>query len=188
MYSTIPVKIQYVICAPRSRSLRCRGAAGAVLVFDVTNRRSFGELDGWLRDLRALAPPGLVVLLVGNKRGAPSESVSRPVSNEHSSSVATSISCTQHSLNSPPLHSPPVRADLDDRREVTFAEAARFASQHRVSYRFVSSRFVLSHLSAFLSGAYRHAIRRALLLPDSIHSLTHSLNRVSHMAPLCASA
>ncbi|KAE9408118.1 ras-domain-containing protein [Gymnopus androsaceus JB14] len=44
-----------------------RGAAGAILVYDITNRESFAKLSRWLADARALASPNLVAVLVGNK-------------------------------------------------------------------------------------------------------------------------
>lgn len=44
-----------------------RGAAGALLVYDVTRRDTFNALSNWLADARALASPSIVVLLVGNK-------------------------------------------------------------------------------------------------------------------------
>ncbi|KND01106.1 small GTP-binding protein domain [Spizellomyces punctatus DAOM BR117] len=44
-----------------------RGAAGCLLVYDVTSRSSFTQLKGWLDDARALASPDVVVVLVGNK-------------------------------------------------------------------------------------------------------------------------
>ncbi|ORX37765.1 ras family-domain-containing protein [Kockovaella imperatae] len=44
-----------------------RGSAGALLVYDITSRQSFANLDKWLSDCRALASPHLVVALVGNK-------------------------------------------------------------------------------------------------------------------------
>uniref|UniRef100_A0A8H7Y5V3 Ras-domain-containing protein n=1 Tax=Psilocybe cubensis TaxID=181762 RepID=A0A8H7Y5V3_PSICU len=44
-----------------------RGAAGAILVYDITNRDSFLNLSRWLADARTLASPNLVVVLVGNK-------------------------------------------------------------------------------------------------------------------------
>lgn len=44
-----------------------RGAAGAILVYDITDRSTFSSLSSWLTDARALASPDLVVVLVGNK-------------------------------------------------------------------------------------------------------------------------
>ena len=44
-----------------------RGAAGAVLVYDVANQRSFADLSTFLGDARALASPQLTVVLAGNK-------------------------------------------------------------------------------------------------------------------------
>lgn len=45
-----------------------RGAAGALLVYDITSRDSFNALANWLRDARTLASPNIVILLVGNKK------------------------------------------------------------------------------------------------------------------------
>ncbi|XP_075226473.1 RAS oncogene family member Rab4 [Lycorma delicatula] len=45
-----------------------RGAAGALLVFDITNRESFNALTDWLADARSLASPNIIILLVGNKK------------------------------------------------------------------------------------------------------------------------
>ncbi|KAK4184471.1 P-loop containing nucleoside triphosphate hydrolase protein [Podospora australis] len=44
-----------------------RGAAGAILVYDVTSHTSFNGLQPFLNDARALASPNLSLLLVGNK-------------------------------------------------------------------------------------------------------------------------
>ncbi|KAG8980227.1 Ras- protein Rab-4B [Tulasnella sp. JGI-2019a] len=44
-----------------------RGAAAALLVFDITSRASFQNLSRWLTDARALGSPHLVTVLVGNK-------------------------------------------------------------------------------------------------------------------------
>lgn len=44
-----------------------RGAAGALLVFDLTHRPSFAACPGWLADLRAYGEEDLLVLLVGTK-------------------------------------------------------------------------------------------------------------------------
>jgi len=44
-----------------------RGAAGALLVYDVTRRETFEHLAAWLRDAREYSSPELVVIVVGNK-------------------------------------------------------------------------------------------------------------------------
>lgn len=44
-----------------------RGAAGAILVYDVANQASFNQLPTFLNDARALASPQLTVALAGNK-------------------------------------------------------------------------------------------------------------------------
>ena len=44
-----------------------RGAAGALLVYDLASRASFDALPTFLDDARALASPDLTLLLVGNK-------------------------------------------------------------------------------------------------------------------------
>ena len=45
-----------------------RGAAGALLVYDITSRESFNCLTNWLTDARTLASPQIVILMVGNKK------------------------------------------------------------------------------------------------------------------------
>ncbi|KAM5538100.1 hypothetical protein V8D89_008297 [Ganoderma adspersum] len=44
-----------------------RGAAGCLLVYDVTSRQSFVNLRSWLQDVREHADPHLTCILVGNK-------------------------------------------------------------------------------------------------------------------------
>ena len=44
-----------------------RGAAGAILVYDVASLSSFNALPTFLMDARALASPNLTVILAGNK-------------------------------------------------------------------------------------------------------------------------
>ncbi|KAI0496950.1 hypothetical protein KFK09_023276 [Dendrobium nobile] len=44
-----------------------RGAVGALLVFDVTRRATFENIERWLRELREHTDPNIVVMLVGNK-------------------------------------------------------------------------------------------------------------------------
>ncbi|KAI8329463.1 ras family-domain-containing protein [Chlamydoabsidia padenii] len=44
-----------------------RGAAGALLVYDITRRDSFENLSTWLQDVREHANPNTVIMVIGNK-------------------------------------------------------------------------------------------------------------------------
>ncbi|VEL09424.1 unnamed protein product [Protopolystoma xenopodis] len=61
----------YLICQERFRSMSrsyYHDAVGTLLVYDITNRDSYNALGQWLSDVRQLAGPGVVVVLVGNKK------------------------------------------------------------------------------------------------------------------------
>ena len=49
-----------------------RDSHGAMLVYDVGNRETFGELHVWLGELRQYAPEGCTLMLLGNKSDLPS--------------------------------------------------------------------------------------------------------------------
>ena len=44
-----------------------RSAIGVILVFDLTDRKSYEDLTGWLNDIHTLCDPNAVVTLIGNK-------------------------------------------------------------------------------------------------------------------------
>ncbi|KAJ3434989.1 ras-related protein rab-2a [Anaeramoeba flamelloides] len=44
-----------------------RGAAGALLVYDITSRESFDHVKTWLKDARGHSTTNLQVMLIGNK-------------------------------------------------------------------------------------------------------------------------
>eukprot|EP00730_Choanoeca_flexa_P002471 TRINITY_DN11062_c0_g1_i2.p1 TRINITY_DN11062_c0_g1~~TRINITY_DN11062_c0_g1_i2.p1 ORF type:complete len:220 (+),score=33.70 TRINITY_DN11062_c0_g1_i2:711-1370(+) len=44
-----------------------RGAAGALLVYDITRRETFNHLSTWLEDARSHSNPNMVIMLIGNK-------------------------------------------------------------------------------------------------------------------------
>eukprot|EP01105_Mastigella_eilhardi_P020046 TRINITY_DN4750_c0_g1_i2.p1 TRINITY_DN4750_c0_g1~~TRINITY_DN4750_c0_g1_i2.p1 ORF type:complete len:214 (-),score=50.35 TRINITY_DN4750_c0_g1_i2:123-764(-) len=44
-----------------------RGAAGALLVYDVTSRESYNHISSWLSDAKSLSNTKTVIMLVGNK-------------------------------------------------------------------------------------------------------------------------
>lgn len=44
-----------------------RGAAGALLVYDITRRETFDHLVSWLEDARQHANSNMTIMLIGNK-------------------------------------------------------------------------------------------------------------------------
>lgn len=50
-----------------------RGAAGALLVYDIASRDTYNSLTNWLTDARTLASSNIVIILVGNKKDLEAE-------------------------------------------------------------------------------------------------------------------
>lgn len=44
-----------------------RGAAGAIIVYDISNRESFSHVQQWLNDAQQLAGEHICMMVVGNK-------------------------------------------------------------------------------------------------------------------------
>merc|ERR1711998_306148 len=44
-----------------------RGAAGALLVYDITRKDTFNHLSSWLEEVRQNGNPDIMVMLIGNK-------------------------------------------------------------------------------------------------------------------------
>lgn len=63
-----------------------RGAAGALLVYDITRRDSFAHLANWLEEARQNGNPAMTIMLVGNKTDLNSR---RMVSTEEGQRFAT---------------------------------------------------------------------------------------------------
>ncbi|KAI5843841.1 P-loop containing nucleoside triphosphate hydrolase protein, partial [Morchella snyderi] len=95
-----------------------RGAAGALLVYDITSHATFASLPTFLTDARALASPNLALLLVGNKNdlSAPPESGAAP---------EPELVDVGQAPPPPPPPPPPERA-------VSAGEAARWADRNDV--------------------------------------------------------
>ncbi|KAL2117053.1 hypothetical protein VTJ04DRAFT_9221 [Mycothermus thermophilus] len=115
-----------------------RGASGALLVFDLTRRSTFHHVTDWLNDLRQIAEPDIVVVLVGNKADLvpPDEDSPSESSQSQQSSPAPpppppqEISQTTHhrlSISPPPKPDP-----TPPRREVSRQEAEAWARQNGV--------------------------------------------------------
>ncbi|KAL2259418.1 hypothetical protein VTK26DRAFT_6911 [Humicola hyalothermophila] len=92
-----------------------RGASGALLVFDLTRKATFQHVTDWLNDLRQIAEPDIVVVLVGNKADLASPSAV-PDADDPTKGDSNSSS-TSASTN---------------RREVTRAEAEEWARRNGV--------------------------------------------------------
>lgn len=52
---------------PLHHSVLLPGAAGALLVYDITRRETFNHLASWLEDARQHANPNMTIMLIGNK-------------------------------------------------------------------------------------------------------------------------
>ena len=71
-----------------------RGAAGAILVYDIANSGSFSQLPTFLNDARALASPQLTTLLVGNKADLADPDAQRDLLDDIPSSMPSERSST----------------------------------------------------------------------------------------------
>ncbi|KAL7065013.1 hypothetical protein AAHC03_05404 [Spirometra sp. Aus1] len=50
-----------------------RGAAGALVVYDISCRESFRRVSDWIASARELAKPELAIILIGNKADLPAD-------------------------------------------------------------------------------------------------------------------
>ena len=48
-------------------SANYRKAVGALLVYDITKEKTYDNVNKWLEDLKLMAEPDIVIILVGNK-------------------------------------------------------------------------------------------------------------------------
>ncbi|KCV72445.1 Ras-like protein Rab-14 [Fonticula alba] len=66
-----------------------RGAAGVLMVYDVTRRSTYNRMSSWLTDARNLTAPNTVIFMIGNKSDlAGDDSSDREVSYEEASLFA----------------------------------------------------------------------------------------------------
>ncbi|EDR06440.1 uncharacterized protein LACBIDRAFT_251181 [Laccaria bicolor S238N-H82] len=96
-----------------------RGAAGCLLVYDVTSRKSFMNARTWLTDVREHADPQLTCILVGNKVDLC----------EESNPVADVTASTTPPTPSPSKRGSAVPSSKRRAREVTSEEAALWAKE-----------------------------------------------------------
>ncbi|OJJ48066.1 hypothetical protein ASPZODRAFT_150380 [Penicilliopsis zonata CBS 506.65] len=82
-----------------------RGAAGAILIYDVTSYASFAALPTFLMDARALASPNLTVILAGNKSDLNTDPMSHGIMDENMRPPPTPSSTSSKQSSSFPLDS-----------------------------------------------------------------------------------
>ncbi|KAK3683581.1 GTP-binding protein rab2 [Podospora appendiculata] len=99
-----------------------RGASGALLVFDLSRRQTFQHVTDWLNDLRQIAEPDIVVVLVGNKADL-AQSDSDPDSSNPLDDVTP---------RNPAEKPAAAAAAAKNKREVTKLEAEEWARQNGV--------------------------------------------------------
>ncbi|KAM5433015.1 hypothetical protein McanCB21832_004910 [Microsporum canis] len=123
-----------------------RGAAGAILVYDVASHSSFSALPTFLMDARALASPNLTVLLAGNKCDLASDSASieeywddplRPPATPSSTSSRQTpfpldSSGSLRSIGSPGAGTRMTATISPEGRDVSLEEASRWASKSNI--------------------------------------------------------
>jgi GTPase SAR1 family protein len=111
-----------------------RGAAGALLVYDITSHPTFTQLPAFINDARALASPNLTVLLVGNKADL-ADNGSLIDASLPPSSVNSTIHPGNASVNSTStmgLGSQLKATIAPDGREVSSEEASKWASSANI--------------------------------------------------------
>lgn len=123
-----------------------RGAAGAILVYDLASHSSFDALPTFLNDARALASPNLTLLLAGNKMDVASDLVTNgdsavPFSPSSISSRPSTSSAdpdrgkrlhSSHSSVDYGLSSQLTATVAPEGREVTHEEASQWASKSSI--------------------------------------------------------
>jgi GTPase SAR1 family protein len=50
-----------------SLAMYYRGAAAAIVVFDITDSESFSVLQGWVEELKSRGPENITIAVAGNK-------------------------------------------------------------------------------------------------------------------------
>ncbi|WWC67814.1 uncharacterized protein I206_101728 [Kwoniella pini CBS 10737] len=114
-----------------------RGAAGALLVYDVTRRESFDHVTSWLEDLRKYADENVSIILVANKidlcSTSPEPLPSIQFGHPFPAPSTTFDTSSSRSPSPTPRPSTDIPKDLKNRR-VSSMEGALFAKEHGLLY------------------------------------------------------
>ena len=107
-----------------------RGAAGAILVYDISNQSSFTQLQTFLNDARALASPQLTVVLAGNKSDLADPNAQQDLLDSEPGSLPSTTNST--STLGPSLGSQQRATTSESGRAIQQSIAANWASQNRI--------------------------------------------------------
>jgi len=124
-----------------------RGAAGALIVYDVTSRASFLHAEEWLKDVRAHADPNLTAILVANKVDLVPEEEENNAAGETEPRASTDSRGTTG------------RKSKGKRREVPREEAERWAKEQGILFIEASAR-TGANVEAAFDQAARDILRK----------------------------
>ena len=83
--SNIKVQIWDTAGQERYRSITSayyRGAHGALVVYDITSKKSFDSVEKWVNDLKTNGEPKMVIMVIGNKADKEEERIIAKVDGE----------------------------------------------------------------------------------------------------------
>ncbi|KAF8967343.1 P-loop containing nucleoside triphosphate hydrolase protein [Flammula alnicola] len=128
-----------------------RGAAGCLLVYDVTSRKSFQNVRNWLADVREHADPHVSCILVGNKVDL-CEDPAPPAAGGAvpTSSSPPTASAIKHAKSG---SSPSKAAAKGKAREVPYAEAEQWAKEEGLLFVEASAKSGLNVEQAFVDAS-----------------------------------
>jgi len=129
-----------------------RGAAGCLLVYDVTSRKSFLNARSWLAEVREYADPHVSCILVGNKvdlceDSTPSATGTSPTSSTPPNAVSSQIKSVREKNTASRTV---VKGKL---REVTRAEAEQWANEEGMRFVEASAKSGLNVEQAFVEAS-----------------------------------
>jgi len=127
-----------------------RGAAGCLLVYDVTSRKSFQNVRNWLADVREHADPHVSCILVGNKVDLCSDDATSTASGTvPTSGSPPKASTIKHAKSG----SSPSKAATRKAREVPYEEAEQWAKEEGLLFVEASAKSGLNVEQAFIEAS-----------------------------------
>ncbi|KAF8902806.1 ras-domain-containing protein [Gymnopilus junonius] len=135
-----------------------RGAAGCLLVYDVTSRESFEHIQTWLADVRKHADPHVSCILVGNKVDLCEDTdPSPPLDGMTASTSGSGVTFTTTPANFSTIK--PTKSSISPSkmkrkaREVSYEEADLFAKQEGMLFVEASAKSGLHVEQAFVDAS-----------------------------------